>query len=331
MRLAQGQRTRDLDQVHQGHLGERFVMMSKNWPRLLLIAFASTGVLCSSVNAQEAGWHSSLEAAELAAEREGTPLLIHFHAWYCGPCRQMDSQVFHQRDVQEALMQDLHAVQIDVTHDPDAASRYQATTVPRDVVVYPDGTTETLNVGFVPRARYVSMLRRVASRGLAMREEAVPLPSDRSTAIAQAEDSDVDDGPRAVTASDDTSTHERVLGLEGYCPVALTEGRKWIEGQAEISTTFRGVTYYFADAESRKKFDQDPRKFAPQNLGCDPVLLFRDQRAISGRIQYGAFFDGSLFLFTNDETRSRFKKNPLRYTKIRHAIRIDEVEGRRVL
>jgi YHS domain-containing protein len=78
-------------------------------------------------------------------------------------------------------------------------------------------------------------------------------------------------------------------------------------------------------------FEQNPRRYAPQNLGCDPVLLLSDQRAISGRIQYGAFFDGNLYLFRSEDNRALFRKNPLRYTRIRHAVRVEEIEGRRVL
>ena len=130
---------------------------------VLLCVSASLILFVQAAPAQEAGWHESMASAESAARRDNVPLLIHFHAWYCGPCRQMDSQVFHHRDVQRALTADLHAVQIDVTHDPDTASRYQASTVPRDVVVYPDGSTSTLNIGFMSRSSYIGMLRRVAS------------------------------------------------------------------------------------------------------------------------------------------------------------------------
>jgi YHS domain-containing protein len=293
-------------------------------------------ILCamSSAAGQQAGWHETLSDAESAARRDGVPLLIHFHAWYCAPCRQMDSQVFHHGDVQAALSRDLHAVQIDVTRDPDAAARYQATTVPRDVVVYPDGTVETLNVGFVSRSRYLAMLSSTAERGQQMRQDEVPLPQSRSntTAIAGVE-TGADSKRVAETAAStvEASPTERVLGLDGYSPVALTDEREWVKGDPGISSDYRGVTYHFPTVEERAVFEQNPRRYAPQNLGCDPVLLLSDQRAISGRIQYGAFFDGNLYLFRSEDNRALFRKNPLRYTRIRHAVRVDQIEGRRVL
>lgn len=278
---------------------------------------------------QHAGWHDSLAEAEAAAERDGVPLLIHFHAWYCGPCRQMESRVFPSADVQAALQRGLHAVQVDVTRDPDVATRYQATTVPRDVVVYPDGRVETRQVGFVSRSAYLAMLRDVAASGSA-RGDGVPLPADAARAVVQQGGEAADD--RAVVHNaEPKADRETVLGLDGYCPVQLTTERKWIAGDRDIAADYRGVTYYFASLEDRSTFLKNPKQYAPENLGCDPVVLYEDQRAVSGQIRYGAFFDGHLYLFQNGDNRTAFKKNPLQYTRIRHAVRIDQVEGRRVL
>ncbi|MCA9058317.1 MAG: thioredoxin family protein, partial [Planctomycetaceae bacterium] len=134
------------------------------WIRAVIVALS----LCCCVRpgmAQVGGWYSSIEEARDAARAANLPLLIHFHAWYCSPCRQMDSQVFHDLQVQQALTDGISAVQIDITQDPDLAGEYGASTVPRDVVVYPDGRTETLNVGFVPRTRYLSLLSDIQTRG----------------------------------------------------------------------------------------------------------------------------------------------------------------------
>ncbi|MBL8818670.1 MAG: hypothetical protein JNL58_21765, partial [Planctomyces sp.] len=106
--------------------------------------------------------------------------------------------------------------------------------------------------------------------------------------------------------------------------------RQWVRGQDELSDSYRGVKYYFSNSESLKAFQKDPGRFAPRNFGCDPVVLVDSNRAITGKIQYGAFFDNQLFLFETAENRTEFKKNPLKFTKIRHAIRIQDVEGTRI-
>jgi thioredoxin-related protein len=119
----------------------------------------------ASCHAQHGGWKSDYAEASTAAEKDGLPILLHFQAWYCGPCQRMDRDVFPHADVQKALSTGLASVEIDVTKEPDLAARFEASTVPRDVVVFADGTVETLNIGYMSRAAYVSLLRDTADRG----------------------------------------------------------------------------------------------------------------------------------------------------------------------
>lgn len=301
-----------------------------------------------------AGWYSSFDEAEREARQTGQPLLIHFQAWYCGPCKQMDAQVFNQPDVQQALRQGIVAVQLDVSRESEIASRFGASTVPRDVVVFPDGSVETLHVGFVPRSAYLMMLRDVEVRGRRLRPAVVPTApaSGSPSAGAAAADADggvatggadatgetdasgssgaeVADGAKADAAAGDSS--ETILGLEGFCPVRLHQSREWVLGRPELTAEHRGMVYRFASEQEREAFLADPAKYAPQNLGCDPVLLYSLQRAVAGDIQYGAFFDNQLYLFRSLDNKNEFKKNPLKFTRIRHAIRPQSIEGRRTL
>lgn len=270
------------------------------------------------------GWVSSYEEARQLSQATGQPLLIHFQAYYCGPCRQMDSQVFSQMDVRSALQQGVVAVHIDVTQQSDIASRYGADTVPRDVVVYPDGVVETISVGFVPRSRYLALLGQVSARGQRIQAAiAARTAADQPAAVAQTDippNTSYEADPPAAGASD-------LIGLEGFCPVQLHQQRVWVMGRPDIAEIHRGITYYFVSEEARKEFLSNKDKYAPQNLGCDPVVLLATQRAETGSIRYGAFFDEKLYLFNSVDTKSEFKKNPLRFTRIRQAVRRDEIVG----
>lgn len=239
------------------------------------------------------GWYATFDEAQSAAASKNIPLLIHFHAAWCGPCRQMESQVFSRPQVQGALRKGVAAVEIDVSQHPDIAQQYGATTVPRDVVVMPDGSSRTLNVGFKSVSGYMGLLQSIAR-------------------------------PTTQVVS-----NTRIIGLEGFCPVRLLADREWISGSEELKETYRGVTYYLSSQEALETFRKNPRKFSPQNLGCDPVVLLNSQKAITGKIKYGAFFDGQLYLFDNFENRKAFKDSPLKFTRIRHAIKVDELAGQR--
>lgn len=291
----------------------------------------------TAVAQPHAGWRSDFDEAEQAAKAEKRPLLIHFQAWYCGPCKQMDSQVFSYEDVRSALQQDLIAVQIDVTRESDVAARFNASTVPRDVVVYPNGTVETVNVGFMPRHSYIGMLREIGVRGENIRRSLEQQVGGRSGATDTSKDGSGLTTPTPTDNSSGSETREpefsipadSLLGLEGYCPVRLGKSREWVLGRSDLREEYRGVVYRFASEADQAEFVKNPERFAPQNLGCDPVVLLGTQRAVTGKIQYGAFFDKQLYLFSSLENKSEFRKNPLKFTRIRHAIRVENIEGTR--
>lgn len=286
---------------------------------------------------------SSYAEASTVAEREGLPILLHFQAWYCGPCQRMDRDVFPHTDVQKALSTGLVSVEIDVTKEPDLAARFEASTVPRDVVVFADGTVETLNIGYMSRAAYVSLLRDTAERGKTRikvksrgeedkqsgSNDAVPNPADPSSQVPSPQSPVGGDSEKAVKPGPEISSPPDELlitGLGGYCPVRLHEAREWTVGLDSIVADYRDIRYRFASVSDRDKFLKNPAEYAPQDLGCDPIVLTKEGRAVAGRIQYGAFFDQRLYLFTSQENRELFKKSPLKYIEIRSALKADQIQ-----
>ena len=299
------------------------------------VLFAASGAVCQ---AQTHGWHTTYEAARSAADSGSQPVLIHFHAWYCGPCQRMDREVFADLQVQQSLMEGMTAVKIDVTQDPELASRCGATSVPRDVVMFPDGTIETLNVGYSQKQQYLNLLRDIAQRG---KRFAVPKPVDPaignsvagSPKQSGAEKTPKDDIhsslPIVVSEASEPSIDPPLIGLEGFCPVLLHDKRAWTVGNEGITADYRGVRYVFSSEPNRDLFLKNPSIYAPQDLGCDAVVLTDTQRAVTGSIRFGAFFDEKLYLFQSPENRDEFKQNPLKFVRIRSALRVDQVEGTR--
>ena len=287
--------------------------------------------------AQSLGWHGAFEQARTAAEPNSQPILIHFHAWYCGPCQRMDRDVFADPQVQQALTDGIASVKVDVTHEPALASRCGATSVPRDVVMFPDGTIETINVGFAQKQQYLNLLQEVADRGKRM---AVPKPANpitpaqiasngpaKSAPTATSETAPQNDSPIVISEASEPSIDPPLIGLEGFCPVLLHDKREWVAGNEAVTADYRGVRYVFSSESSRDVFLKNPTIYAPQDLGCDAVVLTDTQRAVTGSIRFGAFFDQKLYLFQSPENRDQFKQNPLKFVRIRSALRVDQVEG----
>jgi YHS domain-containing protein len=298
---------------------------------LSAVLFAASAAPCQ---AQSQGWHTAFEEARAAADQNSQPILIHFHAWYCGPCQRMDRDVFADLQVQQALTDGIASVKVDVTHEPELASRCGATSVPRDVVMFPDGTIQTVNVGFAQKQQYLNLLRDVVDRGKRM---IVPKPSD-ATANPPIVSSDP---PAATTNEPDRMLEEPIvttegpaesidpplIGLEGFCPVLLHDKREWQAGKETVTADYRGIRYMFSSESSRDIFLKNPSQYAPQDLGCDAVVLTDTRHAVTGSIRFGAFFDQKLYLFQSPENRDQFKQNPLKFVRIRSALRVDQVEG----
>ena len=292
---------------------------------MVILSALAFAVMNSRCAAQSDGWQTEYSSAKSAADNSALPILIHFHAWYCGPCQRMDRDVFSDHQVQQSLSDGIAAVKVDVTQEPELASQYGATTVPRDVVIYPDGTSQTLHVGYVSKSSYLSMLRDICARGRSM---VVPRPVDP---IIEANPGIVTNAAaESVVASNALPSAEpMILGLEGFCPVRLHDKREWTAGQEAVLADYRGIRFQFSGETERAAFLKNPAEYAPQDLGCDPVVLTDVQKAVTGSIRYGAFFDERLYLFRSPENRDQFKKNPLKFTRIRSALKADQIEGTR--
>ncbi len=53
------------------------------------------------------------------------------------------------------------------------------------------------------------------------------------------------------------------LALEGYCPVAYFAANKPIKGQPKYSSDYKGITYYFVNADAKAEFEKQPAKYVP--------------------------------------------------------------------
>jgi YHS domain-containing protein/thiol-disulfide isomerase/thioredoxin len=263
-------------------------------------------------------WRTDYENALKAAKAEGKPLVLHFHASWCGPCREMERNVLFQPNVLGELKAGVIGVMVDSDDHPDLVRRYRVEALPCDVFLDPDGRIVRKDSGYRDRGVYVSRVSDLRSR----------YHSDKTVA-AQASRS-VGEGQQSHARRTDpvrTLSIQPFLALEGYSPVALSAQRKWVKGRADFAAEYRGVLYYLSSARELETFNANPQRYAPQLLGCDPVLLWKSDRAVRGSTRFGAFFDGRLYLFATRDSREEFKTAPLRYTQTRHVLKIDASSG----
>jgi len=98
------------------------------------------------------------------AEEGGKPLLLRFHARWCGPCRVMDARVWPDAEVARAVNERFTPVEIDID-SPDAAAlarQYGIIGVPTIVLLNREGR-EVARANFMSPEQMMAFLKSGAA------------------------------------------------------------------------------------------------------------------------------------------------------------------------
>ena len=132
--------------------------------------FAIGGVMNAGAKSTEKGnqnseqankkidWQPSLAQARKEAKRTGKPIMIVFHASWCGACRMLDNEVLtDSRVVSEA--QKWIAVRVDVDKNPSIAESYRVESLPTLVFLKSEGNTGVKFEGAAPANEMLKVLK----------------------------------------------------------------------------------------------------------------------------------------------------------------------------
>ncbi|GAB4151187.1 MAG: hypothetical protein Tsb009_26480 [Planctomycetaceae bacterium] len=259
------------------------------------------------------------------AKRLNRPVIVHFYADWCGPCRRMERETLKSQALSRQAADHFLALKVNTDRQPGLTQRYNVRVLPTDIILGPNGRVLARMEGYQSPKQYLARVARVdasfsASKKIAIAKNTNLKPSKPGSR-------DIQKKPVKPPQLAKKPPPKVIIGMDGYSPVSLWHHRKWVEGKAEFAVTHKGVTYHLANAEEVQEFQLNPSLYAPRLLGCDPVVLNETDRAIPGNIDFGAYFDGELFFFVSAESRKKFRENPLRYTKTRHVLRVDHFGG----
>ncbi len=308
---------------------------------ICVVSIVGMATLSSSAAEPAKKWHTSFPSAQAEAKRLNLPILLHFYADWCLPCRRMERDVLKSPELLKQLGDRVVAVKLNADRHQALVRRYDVRALPTDMFVDPDGRPLARNEGYRNKSSYLAQIAEVGAR-FASSEKVRVITNTTHRALSEAGDSAAEDQPPVVQDGDvipdfqagrpaTTDTAEKTgpsIGLDGYSPVALAKRRKWRKGKAAFAAKHKGIIYYLASAEEHREFQADPQRYAPRLLGCDPVLLGETDRAIVGSIRYGAYYNGELYLFSNRENREQFKQHPKRYIQSRHVLRTERTRLR---
>lgn len=184
-----------------------------------------------------------------------------------------------------------------------------------------EGKTEAMTgPGLLPPAAADDPFAEIAitpedtSKGTTASEGGAPVASGPSLGMPEAStDSVAPHDARYVALTRRLAERQSLVGMQGFCPVALRDGRDLVEARSEFLCVYEGRAYAVSSVDAKAKFDANPAYYAPAARGYDVVLSTRGEPNVEGRLSNAIWYRDELYLFQSPETASEFNDNPTLY------------------
>ncbi|WP_294613849.1 YHS domain-containing (seleno)protein [uncultured Roseovarius sp.] len=99
------------------------------------------------------------------------------------------------------------------------------------------------------------------------------------------------------------------LGMHGVDPVSMFGVSSPSQGEAVYTSTHDGIDYYFASAEAKQAFDENPAAYLPQFGGFCAFGVFVGKK-LDGDARYADIVEGKLYLFVNAAILEKYREDP---------------------
>lgn len=110
----------------------------------------------------QSGWLTNLKLAQTAAKNNNQLILIDFWATWCGPCKQMDADVWSQPEV-AMIKRNFVPVKIDVDAERTLASHYNVQSIPMLILMDYEGTSIHSYVGYKGKQDLLDFISKIPS------------------------------------------------------------------------------------------------------------------------------------------------------------------------
>ncbi len=117
--------------------------------------------------AQKIEWQGNLEDAKRLASQSNKLVLVHFHADWCRPCKQVDTYVFTDPAVARALHEVAVPLRIDVDLHPEVVKEFAVEGIPVDVFITPAGRMVKKQSTPKSSENYLTMLKDLRTLNVA--------------------------------------------------------------------------------------------------------------------------------------------------------------------
>lgn len=140
-----------MTQTHRRSVSDRLKV-------LLVVSIAAAWLIPQAGYASGVNWQNlSVDEALALATQDGTEVLLDVYATWCGPCQQLDAEVF-PTDLLGAATDDLIAIRLNAEEGegPAIVERYHVVGYPTVLLLQPDGVEIDRIFGFMPADEFAS-------------------------------------------------------------------------------------------------------------------------------------------------------------------------------
>ncbi len=145
-------------------------MERKYLPVVTFLTFLVVGVGISMLflgqgeGESKVNWMYDYDEGLRKARDESKLVLLNFYADWCGWCKRLDQETFHDDGVASYLNDELVCVKIDTESNAGLARSYDVSSIPVTVFLSSEGREVERIRGYLPPASFLEQVREIASQ-----------------------------------------------------------------------------------------------------------------------------------------------------------------------
>ncbi|MCP4175622.1 MAG: thioredoxin family protein [Fuerstiella sp.] len=321
--------------------------------QFIRVAGCFCALLIVSAPATAGGWEHDFETALSRSRERERPLLLHFYADWCGPCRSMERNVLNTAEVLSALTTKVVGLKVNSDARRDLVRRYGIATLPSDVIVAPDGNVIHRASGAASRSAFLAKLTRFGRPYSALSPTTVaqsavqrssgekqPLrqPALTRTAAVHEQSTDVVTESTVARAESAPVMSESIVAAAKKTVVAPESTVLETESTLDVPQSAVTVSEQAIDADFRQAFNEqftqindveDPEPSLTPTLhqesgrrigliGYCPVSLSTESKWVQGVDEFHCEYQRVHYYLSSAPQMKKFQANPERYIPYLH-------------